>query len=176
LPGSKFCRFHDPSTAKQVQAARVQGGRTSRRRPIVNPPRSFQLDTRDDLAAVVKFTLDRLLAGPINHHVAHAVVSLVAARASMMEWDKVEDDLAKLKEDLSQRRLASPFANPAACPPAIPDVRQIGDTTVPSAAAAAADLSSDPTGKGVARTPGPTSFFAQYFAEMAPSRVVLEDE
>jgi hypothetical protein len=81
-----------------------------------------------------------------------------------------------LKEDFHQRRFAPPFALPAACPPDIPDVRQIGDTTVPSAAAAAADLSSDPTGKGVARTPGPTSFFVQYFAEIEPSRVVLEDE
>jgi hypothetical protein len=36
---------------------------------------------------VLKYTLDRLLAGPINHHVAHAVVVIIAARSRMMDWD-----------------------------------------------------------------------------------------
>jgi hypothetical protein len=111
--GSKYCFFHDPSSAVEREAARRNGGRERSRRAAVLPGDTPDrpLASAADVTGLLAETINQVRRGEVDPRISNAVGYLAGILLKAKERDEMEQRLARL-ESILARQQANPNPEP----------------------------------------------------------------
>jgi len=107
--GSVYCFFHDPDSAKERVAARINGGKKRSRKAAVLPadtPNTV-LTSAADVTALLAETINQVRRGEVAAQVSNAVGYLAGILLKAKQQDQLEQRVARVESIL-----ASKWANP----------------------------------------------------------------
>lgn len=105
--GSDYCFFHDPDSAAERQAARINGGKERSRKSRVLPPDTpdAQLTTAADVKGLLNKTINQVLRGEVDPRISNAVGYLAGILLKAKQQDEFEDRLERLESVLASQKV-----------------------------------------------------------------------
>lgn len=101
---SIYCFFHDPASAKEREAARVNGGKERSRRAAVLPPETpdAKLTSAADVTGLLAETINQVRRGELDPRVANTV-GYLAGMMVKAKQDDLEQRLVRLESILGSK-------------------------------------------------------------------------
>jgi hypothetical protein len=104
--GKVYCFHHDPDSAVERRAARVRGGRASRRQVAFLPEDfpNFTLKDMNDVADALATLFNKVAKGQLDHRVANTAGYLASLLVNVMRPNAAEQMLLDLDKKIEERK------------------------------------------------------------------------